>query len=160
MSEVSVVETPVQKLWSAGGYYTSLDRSKPENKMVIYRCMENCSSKVSDLINAEIEIANIFAHKVELVNEATGELGMCVRTVLVTPEGVTIECVSGGIERCVKAMMIAFGDPPWNPPMRCTILQEQIDKTKRTFKLKLHEVTSNGTGKGTPSGASTKGKAS
>lgn len=142
MSEVVKVETPVEKLWRSGGYYTSLDRSKDENRMVIYRCMENCSSKVSDLINEEIHVANIFAHKVELPVEETGEVREVTRTVLITPEGVTIECVSDGISRCVKALMIAFGDPPWSPAKHVKIVQENVGNNRRTFKLKLMEVSS------------------
>lgn len=138
MSDELVKHEQSPEIFSLGRrMFTSLDRSNEKHKNTLMRCISNCSTKVSAAINEEILIEHVFGHEVELTSEETGQVNTAVRCVLITPAGVTIECVSAGIHRDLSAFIYLFGPPPWNPPICCKPRQKELSGGKRWFTLEL-----------------------
>lgn len=118
-------------------YYTSLDKNNPTHKLIIMRCVGDCDHRVKDCINMELPITDVFAHRVELTNEQTGQVQTAPRCVLITYHGETVECVSEGVYRDLCMLMWLYGKPPWKPPLLVTPKLVQLDGGRNLLKLKL-----------------------
>lgn len=141
MSDIMPMPT-AQNMFSGGEmYYTSLDVDKLENKKIVLRCLGECDERVKQCINAKITVANIFAHMVELANDETGEISQQPRVVLISPDGLTYECVSQGVYRDVSALIWLFGKPPWNPPLELIPRLIDLKGGRNMLKLELVDET-------------------
>lgn len=138
MSEELVKHPEQLPLFSgAEQYYTSLDKTNPTHKHLIMRCVGDCDHRLKDCINLELEITDVFAHRVELTNEQTGEIQIAPRIVLITKQGETVECVSEGVHRDLAMLMWLYGKPPWQTPLLVTPKLIQLDGGRNLLKLKL-----------------------
>lgn len=119
------------------GIYTSLDKRKPEDAMLFMRCINACDKRFEECLGTEIELADIFAHQVNMVNEDTGDLDSGTRCVLITKQRDTIECVSNGVARDLSALAYLYGDPPFPPGLQVKLVQKSVGRNRRMFTLEL-----------------------
>ena len=85
--------------------------------------MNNPSKRLSDCINLEIHLKDVF---VEVVN-CTDDLGMsqlCPRIVLIDDKGIGYTCVSIGVFSSLKKLFQIFGVPTYKEPL--TVVPTQI----------------------------------
>lgn len=118
-------------------YYTSLDKDNERHKRIIMRCVGDCDHRLKDCINMELQITDVFAHRVELTNEQTGEVTVAPRCVIITVQGETVECVSEGVYRDLSMLMWLYGKPPWSTPLLVSPKLVQLDGGRNLLKLKL-----------------------
>ena len=78
----------------------------------------------------------VFVEIVNCINEETGEVKACPRTVLIDTKGVGYTAVSIGVFSSLKKLFQVFGTPTWETPI--TIIPKQITKgTKKITKLSI-----------------------
>ena len=108
-----------------------------EEKTKLFNGVNNPSKRISDCINETIELKDIYAEEVELVNEKTGEINTCPRIVLFDAKGESYVSVSMGIFSALKKLMQVFGTPAmWTKPLPVKV--KQINKAdKRLFTLEI-----------------------
>lgn len=82
-----------------------------------------------------LEVQHIVAHRIELVDEKTGEVDEADRIILITPNGDMYACVSKGVRKSVQLLMMAYGMPPWEPPVRVRMNETQTRKGRRLYQL-------------------------
>ena len=111
-----------------GKFYCSIeDDGTRASKVDIYNAINGADKAVADMIGKVIEVVDVVAHPVELINEETGELVTALRTVLIDKKGVPYTAVSQGITSALNRIFSIIGRPDngeWhNEPVKMMIKQ-------------------------------------
>lgn len=118
--------------------YSSLVPDTAENATALYNAMNNPDYKLSDFINVEIEVKDMFIEPVEMVDNETGELKTNPRIVLFDTKKQTYYTVSVGIYQSLRNICAMINSPEqWKSPIKVKIVQRTV---KRGSMLTL-EVT-------------------
>lgn len=113
----------IMDLTSRQTSFCSMKATTKAEKIKLYQAMNNPSKRLSDCINLEIHLKDVF---VEVVN-CTDELGMtqlCPRIVLIDDKGDGYTCVSIGVFSSLKKLFQIFGVPTYKEPL--TVVPTQI----------------------------------
>lgn len=95
-----------------GSFYCSIqDDGTRKSKVAIFNAVNSADESLGDHIGEVLEIVNVVAHPVTLLDEITGEVVECLRTVLVDKKGVTYTAVSQGITSALSRIFSIVGSP-------------------------------------------------
>lgn len=105
-------------------------------KQEIWRKLALCSGSAcrgkDDQPPEGIEVVNFMAHRIEMVNQQTGEVTEPTRIVLVTPNNEAYGFVSDFLADSLDMLIAAFGNGPWEPPIKLRVNEQ---KTRKGFKV-------------------------
>lgn len=128
--------------------FCSLDLTTPETKeanaKMYYNILNAPNENISDHINEEVVIKDIFAEDVTLdkkddkgviVCDDNGEVitERAVRVVLIDVNGVSYQSLSKGIYQSTQRLLDAFGVPTWEKGVKVKILRKQVNKGQMFF---------------------------
>ena len=116
--------------------WTSLKAETYEDKAKLYNTMSNPTGKISDLINTEINIVDLFVEMVDITDDTTGEIITTPRTVIITDMGDSYQAVSRGIYSSLKKIISVFGPPTWSPALTVKVVQVELPQG-RTFNFRV-----------------------
>ena len=105
-----------------------------EARAKLYRAMTNPEHKISDCINQEIALQDVFVELVDVTNTETGEVSRVPRCVLFAADGQTYAATSSGIYTALKRLAMVYGAPHWEDPIPVVIRQLQMG-AKRYYTL-------------------------
>ena len=105
-----------------------------EERARLYRAMTNPDHKISDCINQEIALVDVFVELVEMSNDETGEISRVPRCVLFAADGQTYAATSSGIYNALRRLSMVYGAPHWAEPIPVVIRQLQIG-ARRCYTL-------------------------
>lgn len=109
-----------------------------DDKKKFFNAINNTDGKLSDLINMEIVIKDVYAEECEYVNEETGELTPGVRIILFTPDGKGYSTSSKGVFNCLSKIFAIFGHPStWTEPLKARVKQISPAKDRKILLLEL-----------------------
>lgn len=114
--------------------YCSFTPESKEESARLYRAMTNPDHKISDCINQEIDLVDVFVEMVEMTNDESGEVTHVPRCVLFAADGQTYAATSNGICNALRRLIMVFGTPTWIDPIRVAIRQIQIG-SRRCYTL-------------------------
>lgn len=111
-----------------GQFYCSIkDDGSRETRKAIFNAVNGADEQVSDHIGEVLEIVNVVAHPVQLLDEVTGEVVNALRTVLIDKNGKSYTAVSQGITSALSKIFSIVGTPEngaWeNEPVKMKIRQ-------------------------------------
>lgn len=109
-----------------------------EGKTAVYNAANNPDDTLSNNINKEIRVRDVYAETIEVVNEQTGEIEKAPRIVLIDEKGKSYQCVSAGIFGALRKLIAIFGEPTWEPPIPVCVKQVP---TKKGSMLTLDVVS-------------------
>lgn len=97
---------------------------------------------VDDIAGKPILVQDAYVKKIPMPDQATGEIRLVPRTVLVSPKdkqgNVTYyQFVSDGVVGCLNDLMATFGPMPWASPMK--LMAEKV-KAKKGSTINLRVV--------------------
>ena len=93
-------------------FYCSIKNDGTRKSAIkIYNAINNADEPIAKHINEVLEIVNIVAHPVELLDEETGEIITALRTVLIAKDGKAYNAVSGGITNSLARIFAIVGKP-------------------------------------------------
>lgn len=92
----------------------------------IYNALNNPEFRIADMINKDINVADVLIEIAEIMNEDTGEISQVPRVVLIDDEGRAYQSVSMGMFGAVKNAIKVFGEPTWKPALKFTIRQRPV----------------------------------
>ena len=132
-AEISVQGASMSEdMTSTANFYCSLVPKTDLEKITLFTAMNAPTGRVSDLINTIIEVSHVYAEMVNCTNEETGEIVVCPRVVIITPNGESFQCVSVGIYSAIKKLIQIFGEPTvWKTPKKMKV--KQITKDKKSM---------------------------
>lgn len=146
-NEVAVVEngvdlTPhtIDELTNVeSSFFCSIkDDGTRASKIKIYNALNTQGEQLSDHINEELEIVDISAHTIKVVDNSTGELTQTLRTVLIAKDGTTYQAVSSGVISSLQKIFAIVGFPSWvDEPV---IVKPVNVKTNNGFKVLTLEL--------------------
>lgn len=114
------------------------DDGTRESRVKIYNALNTQGEQLSDHINEELEIVDISAHTIKVVDNSTGELTQTLRTVLIAKDGTTYQSVSSGVISSLQKIFAIVGFPSWvDEPV---IVKPVNVKTNNGFKVLTLEL--------------------
>lgn len=107
------------------GFYSSIvDDGKRATKIAIYNAINSADESLADHIGEVLEIVDVVAHPVTLVQEETGENIEALRTVLIDKNGKSYTAVSQGVTSALSRIFSIVGMPSWkDEPVKMKIKQ-------------------------------------
>lgn len=138
--EQGIVAVGLNSLMSKGSdMYCSIKADSFDEKAKVYNALNSPDKKLSEMINIVIEVKDIVAHEVQLVNEETGLVTNCLRTILVGADGTTYNAVSQGVANSLTRIFQIFGEPStWEKPIKVKPVQKVTNNG--TNKVTILEV--------------------
>lgn len=110
--------------------YCSMKANTPEEKITLFNAMNNAEYRIKEQVNMELKIKDVFVEVVQCVNEQTGEVKDCPRTVLIDDEDKGYTAVSVGVLSSLQKIFLIFGQPSaWETPL--IIVPKVISKGNR-----------------------------
>lgn len=110
--DVATVDLVEQLKNPNGQFYCSIKNDGTrKTKIAIFNAVNGADESVADHIGEVLEIVNVVAHPVELVDEETGVVVNALRTVLIDKNGKTYTAVSQGITSALAKIFSIVGTP-------------------------------------------------
>lgn len=110
--------------------FTSIKGETVDEKKQLFKAMNEPDFRISDLINGEINMKDLYVQIVEVVDKETGELRKLPRTVIFDEKGQSYVASSYGIYNSITKIVQLFGLPTWENPIPVKIKQVTKDKHK------------------------------
>lgn len=125
----------IQRIDDVNKSMTTMECNTTADKKIFFNAVQNPSSKVSDYINREITIKDVYMEQAEYDGDEGVTKG--VKTVIITPDGEGILANSMGVARALYGIFDIFGMPSeWDEPM--TVVVKQVETPKgRYFKFEV-----------------------
>lgn len=96
------------------------------SKAAIFNAVNSPDRKLSEYIGEVINLKDIVAHPIQLIDENTGELLDALRVVLIDANGTSYEAVSNGVANAINRILQIFGQPDtWAEPIKVKPVQKQ-----------------------------------
>ena len=106
--------------------FCSMSAKTQEEKIKLYQAMNNPEKRLSECINLEIKMKDVYVEVVNLIDEITGQQIKAPRIVIIDDNGVGYTCVSIGIFSALKKIFQIFGVPTYSKPL--TVIPTQITR--------------------------------
>lgn len=108
--------------------------SREKYRRIAIACGSN-TVKSDDSIGKEIDLKYYFAHRVEMIDQKTGEAFDQTRIVLFDKNDVAYSFVSGGIVDSINLLISAFGQGPWIEPMAHKVIESRTNSGRKMLSL-------------------------
>lgn len=104
----------------------------------IYNAINSKGESLDDHKNEVLEIVNVAAHPVSLIDENTGELVNALRMVVIDKNGKNYDAVSQGIVSSFQKIFAIVGPAPYlEEPLKIKVVEQ---KTRKGFKTNTIEL--------------------
>lgn len=135
-SAVLAHPAPAWMLGSSGpNFFTSLKPANEQERAALASALMAPTGRVEDLIGKTIRLTHVVCQPTETVDEGTGEVVPLVRTILITDDGSSYACSSGGILRSLQMLYTIYGSAPWSPGLPLEVQQQSLKSGHRIFRL-------------------------
>lgn len=122
--------------------YLAIMPKNDDEAAALFTAMNNPNKNISDCINQEINIYNVYIQSVEVEDNITNEIKLLPRTVIIDENGVSYSCTSGGLFNALEKLFSIYGTPDkWKAPITVKIIQVKVN---RGSMLSFDLVTANG----------------
>lgn len=128
---------PFDPMGQIGRYYSNWRLETKADKRLVLRCFTEQTPPADGLIGTVIEMSRVLVHPVQIMDEKTGELHNCLRTVIVQSNGELVAFVSQGIIKSLSLISMMEGRGPWSPPLLVKLRQIPVKGAKRMYTLDL-----------------------
>ena len=119
--------------------FTSInDDGSIESKATVFNAMNDTDYSLRDFVGQVIKIKDFVAHKVDLVDETTGEKTRQTRCVFIDENGKTYGTISKGINQSMINLFGTVGFPnTWENPIPLKIMEKKGRKGFRFLTIGL-----------------------
>ena len=119
-------------------FFSSIvDDGSRESRVKIYNAINKAEEKLDDHKGEVLDIVDVVAHGVTLVDEQTGETIECTRIVLLDVNGVGYESISIGIYSSLQKIFAIVGVPTWIEAVKMKCIEQKTRKGFKTLTLEL-----------------------
>lgn len=117
-------------------YSSIVDDGTRESKIKIYNAMNETDAKLSDCVNMTLEITDLVAFPVDIVQE-DGEIISAMRMIFVGVDGKTYASVATGVFSSLQKIIGVVGPAPWTPALKLTPINQPTRNGFKTLTLRL-----------------------
>lgn len=119
-------------------FYCSIKNDGTRASQVkVYNAINSKGDSLDDHKNEVLEIVDVAAHPVTLVDENTGEIVEALRVVMVDKNGKNYDAVSQGIASSLQKIFAVVGMPSYNPPLKLKVVEQKTRKGYKTNTIEL-----------------------
>lgn len=93
------------------------------DKRRLYNAVTTPDKSLSDCINMEINVQDVYIEMVDLTDSRTKEPTTQARTILFDTDGVSYACVSSGVYNSLVRAFEIFGMPTWEDGLNFKVVQ-------------------------------------
>lgn len=120
-------------------YWATYDPTTPEGRRLRLKCSQPGDFKAADLLGQPIPLTHLHASVEELTDPDTGEQTEATRVLLIGPAGQTVECWSVGVGRFIAAVLDAYGQPPYDPPLLVRIDSYRTRNGRSAYRFSVDD---------------------
>lgn len=129
--------TNFQDTLDASGVFTTVKGTDIDAKKRVFVAV-NDAEPLSDHLGEILDVVDIVAHKVEVADEESGEIGEATRVVLLTSDDRALASVSVGIQGAVRNILAFLGDPStWGGAVKLIPVERKGRRGYRYMSLML-----------------------
>lgn len=100
-----------------------------EKKKAIFHAMNTPDHKLSDAINMEINLENVYIAPTQVTDDQTGEVSILPLIVLIDASGESYVCSASGVLNALKRLFTIFGPPnEWKEPLKIKVKQISVKR--------------------------------
>ncbi len=88
------------------------------------------AQSIDGMVGSPRLIKDIIMHDATVIDQETGEKRQCVRSVMITPDGVAFAATSDGVVQSLQELAQIYGPPPWEPAINLELV---TTATKRGY---------------------------
>lgn len=126
----------VQRIDEVNQSICTMNVETKQEKVAFYNATQNPTSKVSEYINQEIVIKDVYMERAEYEDDH-GMVTNGVKTIIITPDGEGIMANSNGVAKSLYSIFDIFGMPAeWEEPLTVVVRQIEVPNG-RYFKLEV-----------------------
>lgn len=118
-------------------YLTFLPQQTREERLFVYRVLNEQGRSIKELLNTPIEVCNVLCSKAEFEDKETHELVQTIVTRLILVDGSWAETHSSGVWKNIGQLCQLYGPPPWQPPVKVMPLSQSLNGGRNWYVLKL-----------------------
>ena len=119
-------------------FFSSIENDGSRASQIkIYNAINKADKKLDDHKGEVLEIKDVVAHGVTLVDENSGEVVECTRIVLSDKKGEGYESISVGIYSSLQKIFAIVGMPTWSEPVKMKCIEQKTRKGFKTLTLEL-----------------------
>lgn len=116
--------------------FCSLKPTNIEEGKKLYNALEECDFLLSDCINKEISIKDVYIERYEKVDDE-GEVKTKYRTIILDIDGKSYATGSYGVYNSIVKLCEIFGLPTWNEGLKVKVSQRKLKDGKQSLTLIL-----------------------
>lgn len=116
-------ENFIANLTSATESFCSMKADTDKEKASLFKAMNNPDKRLSEMINNTIAVKDLYCEVVDVINKDTGITEKCPRIVLIDDKNISYQCVSRGIYSAFKKLILIYGQPTWEKPIKLKVRQ-------------------------------------
>jgi len=132
-----ITTTNFQDTLDESGVFTTVKGTDIDAKKRVFVAV-NDAEPLSDHLGETLDVVDIVAHKVEVANEESGEIGEATRVVLLTADGKALASVSVGIQGAVRNILAFLGEPStWDGAVKLIPVEKKGRRGFRYMSLML-----------------------
>lgn len=132
-----ITTTNFQDTLDESGVFTTVKGTDIDAKKRVFVAV-NDAEPLSDHLGETLDVVDIVAHKVEVANEESGEIGEATRVVLLTSDDKALASVSVGIQGAVRNILAFLGDPStWDGAVKLIPVERKGRRGYRYMSLML-----------------------
>ena len=118
--------------------YCSIVCKNNEDKKNLFNSLEKADALLIDVVGTEINLANVYIHRYDKLNDKTGELESKVRIILFDENGTSYATGSFGIFNIIGRIFEVFGTPDkWSEPLKVKVIKKDIENNRKMLSLEL-----------------------
>ena len=122
---------------AALSYWSSLKPQTNGEKAILFQAIDGDCKSFNDLVGQQINVIHVVMRPATTTDDETGEVRDGTRIVLIDDKGQCYAGMSEGVLNSLRSLSMAFGPPPWAPPMPVNFRQIPLNGNRRMFKLGL-----------------------
>lgn len=119
-------------------FFSSIkDDGSREAKIKIYNMINAPDDKLGQHVDEVLEITDLVAHPIQVVDEQTGEILDTLRVIMISSDGTAYASSSLGIVSSLQKIMPIVGRAPWKPAIKVKVVETQTRKGRSALTLTL-----------------------
>lgn len=120
-------------------YWCSWRATTDADKQKLLHALHGKVESLAEKLGEPIEVTDVLTQRIDVINEATGEVVPSIRLVLIGPDGSMYSCVSEYAWSALQAIASPqlYGPPTWNPPIRLKLVQNTSTRKRKFYTLQV-----------------------
>ena len=93
------------------------------------------AQSIRAMVDSPKLIRDVIMHDTTVIDQETGEKRQCVRSIMITPDGVAFAATSDGVVQNLQELSQIYGPPPWEPAINLELIMTPTKQGYEVYSL-------------------------